>query len=104
MNFDKKLFATSLILVALGLCPSPAVLSAEETKIEVANPNAITSGLEKLVGKSVTLRLRSGEDLSGIVEAVGPNAMRLGQLTGKEFYSAIIKLDDVSAVTYRAKG
>ena len=104
LRLDKKIFALLGISVLSSLVPLNNTARAEETKIEVSDPNAITSGLQKLVGKTVTLRLRSGEDLSGIVEAVGPNAVRLGQLTGKEFYSAIIKVDDVSAITYRAKG
>lgn len=101
--FDKKLLILAGVIAAAGFFPLNSVAYAEETKMEVSDPNAMTSSLQKLVGKSVTLRLHSGEDISGIVEAVGPNALRLGQLTGKEYYSAIIKVDDVSAITYRAK-
>ena len=81
----------------------PATLRADEIKLEVNDPNAMKANLDHFVGKTITLRLHSGEDLSGVVEAVGPTVLRLGQLTGKEFYSAMIKLDEISAVIYRAK-
>lgn len=76
---------------------------ADPVKLEVSSQNAIVGGLNTLLNKVVTLHLRSGQELSGVVEAVGPSAVRLGSLTGKEFYSAIISIDDISAVVYRAK-
>lgn len=97
--------------VAIGACLSTACFATlytspsfgDETKVEVTDADAIKLGLEKLSGKSVTLRLSGGEDVSGVVEAVGPSAVRIGQLTGKEFYSAIVTLADITAVIYRAK-
>ena len=82
---------------------TPSLVRADEIKLEVSDPNAMKTNLNNFIGKSITLRLRSGEDISGVVEAVGPTVLKLGQLTGKEFYSAMIKLDEISAVIYRAK-
>lgn len=90
-------------LLGVSSISMPFSASAEETKIEVTDPNVVKAGLEHLVGKSVTIRLSGGEDVSGVVEAVGPAAVRVGQLTGKEFYSAIVKLDSIVGFIYRAK-
>lgn len=94
--------AIVVTMAVVGLVPAHSV-HADDTKIEVTDANFIKSGLEKLAGKTVTLRIAGSEDISGIVESVGPSAVRIGQLTGKEFYSAVVALDSISAVIYRAK-
>ena len=76
---------------------------AETAPLEVTDAQAIDQGLKSLIGKGVTLRLRGGEEMSGVLEAVGPTAVRLGQLTGKEFFSAIIRIEEIAGVVYRAK-
>src|SRR5689334_11052861 len=96
------LFLISLLSLSL-LAPTPSTVLAEELKLEVTDSAALKSSLEKVIGNSVTLRLTSGEDISGILEAVGPTAVRVGQLTGKEFYSAVVVIDQISALIYRSK-
>ena len=96
-----SLAVLGLTLTSAAGIPSSAY--AEEVKLEVDQANAMQRGLNLLIGKSVTLRLNSGGEMSGVVEAVGPTAIRLGALVGKEFYSAVVQLEDVSAVVYRAK-
>jgi len=97
-----KIFMACTVLVGYFAFNTP-YLYADEGKIEVTDANALKAALEKLAGKSVTLKLGSGEELSGVLEAVGPSALKLGQLTGKEFYSAIVQISEVSVVIYRAK-
>lgn len=100
----KKIIRVALLLALPLVAVSQAfIASAEDVKLEVTDAAAVKNSLEKLVGKSVALRLANGEDIAGIVEQVGPTAVRVGQLTGKEFYSAVVALDRISAVVYRAK-
>lgn len=98
----KNLLAFSF-LFSLALSAPFATLLAEELKLEVTEDSALKTALEKVVGKTVTLRLISGEDVSGVVEAVGPTVVRVGQLTGKEYYAAVVVIDRISALIYRAK-
>lgn len=93
---------STVVLGFLIPCFVPSIARADE-KVDVAAPDAIAKGLEKLTGKPVTLRLHGGEEVSGVLDATGPTAVRIAQLTGKEFYSAIIKTDAIEAVIYRAK-
>lgn len=90
--------------VNVAPCLAAPTTDSEQVKaLEVTASDAIPAGLEKLSGKSVTLKLASGEEVSGVVEEVGPSTLRLGQLTGKEFYSALVAIKDISAVIYRSR-
>lgn len=53
--------------------------------------------------KPVTLHLRSGEKIQGKVEAVAPSQVVIAEIVGREFYSAVVRLDDVSAVELRVR-
>ena len=52
-------------------------------------------------GKTVTVLLRSGKEYGGTVAEVRGQSVVLKNLSGKEFYDALIRLDDVSAVEIR---
>ncbi|MBI4000751.1 MAG: hypothetical protein HY348_03095 [Nitrospira defluvii] len=49
------------------------------------------------------MKLRSGQDLDGKVLKVGSNGVHLAELTGLEFYDAVIRLDAIEAVIVRAR-
>ena len=59
--------------------------------------------LQRQVGKTVELRMRSGEKIGGKLERVGDTMAHLSQLTGAEFYEAAVAMDAISAVVMRAK-
>ena len=59
--------------------------------------------LERQVGKSVELRMKSGEKVAGKLEKVGDKLVHLSQLAGAEFYDAAVEIDSISAVVVRAK-
>jgi hypothetical protein len=98
-----KIAVPFFLMATLLVGASPGFGRAEESKISVSTPDAMKAALTQLVGKSVTLRLTSGESIAGIVEEVGPSALRLGQLVGKEYFAAVIQLEGVLGVEYRAK-
>ena len=51
--------------------------------------------------KSVTLHLRSGIQIQGQVGAVSTHNVVIAEIVGREFYSAVVRLDDVSAIEVR---
>jgi hypothetical protein len=69
----------------------------------VAAAADIKATLEKHKGKRVSLRLPAGEELAGKVLAVEGGTVILTELAGREFFDAVVEIDDVSAVIYRAK-
>lgn len=66
-------------------------------------PDDIKALLKAQTGKSATVQMRSGQELTGTVVFVGDEMVRLSRLSGKDFYDAAIKLDDVSAVVFKAR-
>jgi len=71
--------------------------------LEILNNDSIESVLTDHMGKRVTLKLDSGQDLSGIVKQVTDELTHLSELTGMEFYDAVIVNDEILAVIVRTK-
>ncbi len=69
----------------------------------VAKDEAMVSILKDRNGKKVTVVLQSGTELSGKVKDVGNNTLTLSELSGKELFDAVVDLDDISAVQFRAR-
>lgn len=86
-----------------ALLVTPLSWAAAGTELSVTENDAIKSNLEQMVGQSVTLKLSSGEELGGKVAKVGPNAVQLSQLQGKEFFDAIVPLAKIDALIVRTK-
>ena len=82
-------------VVAASLCLFSVAAAAKD--------EAMASILKDRNGKKVVVVLQSGTELSGKVANVGNNTLTLTELGGKEFYDAVIDLDDISAVQYRAR-
>ena len=51
----------------------------------------------------MTVSLIGGGELQGVVSKVGTTALYITELTGKEFFDAVVRLDHVSAVTVKMR-
>ncbi len=71
--------------------------------LEITNNDSIESVLTAHMGKRVTIKLDSGQELSGIVKQVTDDLTHISELTGMEFYDAVIVNDEILAVVVRAK-
>jgi len=91
-----------LLPVALVLTLMSGAL-AQEAKMSIVNEDTIHSVLSKQVGKQVTLELDSGEELSGTVRTVGEHVVHVEKISGKEFFDAIVDLEEVAAVILRVR-
>ena len=80
-------------ILSAALLATPLVASAADIK----------ATLESHKGKKVSLRLQAGEDITGKVVSVEGSTVHLTELSGREFFDAVVEIDDVSAVIYRAK-
>jgi hypothetical protein len=74
-----------------------------QAKMELQPSDTILSVLQRYVGQSVELRMKSGEKIGGKVEKVGIKLVQLSQLTGAEFFDAAVDAEDVAAVVVRTK-
>ena len=91
-----------LVLVLALFLIIPA-FAAEEMSLKVEKADTIRSFLEQHVSERVTVKISSGEDITGKVESVGDHVVHLSQLSGKEFYDAVVNLDEIAAVIVRAR-
>lgn len=49
------------------------------------------------------VHMRSGEVLEGVVASVADHHVVLSGLANREFYDAVIRIDDISAIEVRAR-
>lgn len=101
MKLRAHVHTAALALAALLLL-APSALAEEPASPGGAIPSGeIPDVLRARVGKAVTLQLRSGKELGGIVGEVRGETVVLRNLTGKELFDALVRLDDVSAIEMR---
>jgi len=77
--------------------------SVKVNDLDLDSPESIRVNLEKVPGERVTLSLIGGGELQGVVNKVGATALYITELTGKEFFDAIVRLDHISAVTVKMR-
>ena len=85
----------STVVLLVGLLATVPVWA------EDAQPETIHAALAARVGQKVTVKLSSGDELTGTVRRVGDDLVHLGDLTGKEYFDALISVRAVTAVVYR---
>jgi hypothetical protein len=92
----------SLLIGFIVAVTCSSLLAQEKASLQ---PNAtILSILQSNTGKTVELRLNSGEKIGGKIEQVNDNLVFLSHLTGAEFFDGFVNIKDVSAVVIRTAG
>jgi hypothetical protein len=104
----RTLAGTRIAGIVLGLGLIIALQGAVPAAAQTAGDGGIPAGdipdvLRARVGKPVTLVLRSGKEYGGTVGEVRGQAVVLKSLSGKEFFDALIRMDDVSAIEIRTR-
>ncbi len=88
--------------IAFLLCFVLAVPAfAQEVSVSASDTTQSVIAAQK--GKRVTLRLRSGQELSGPVRDATPKLVVVGAVAGREFFDAVIPIEAVEAVLVRTK-
>ncbi len=77
--------------------------SGSTNDLELNSPDSIRLNLDKFVGDRVTVNLIGGGELQGVVSQVGTTTLYITELTGKEFFDAVVRLDHISAVTVKMR-
>ncbi|WP_348820219.1 hypothetical protein [Fontimonas sp. SYSU GA230001] len=84
--------SAALVLLAAACMAAPAFAGGD---------GAIAKTLTELKGKRATLKLQSGQELTGVVVAVENDTVKLTELTGMEFFDAVIRTESIDAVVMR---
>ena len=90
----------SVLLVGVALAYAAPAVAAE---LLVGAGDTIESVLRAQKDKRVTVRLRSGQELTGVVRMGNARVVQLGAITGREFFDAVVPLDAIDAVLIRTK-
>jgi len=99
-DLTMKRYSLLLGFIIVALCCN---LSAQD-KVGL-QPNAtVLSILQSSAGKTVELRLNSGEKIGGKIQQVTDNVVHLSNLTGAEYFDGFINTKDISAVVIRTAG
>ncbi|BBO76046.1 hypothetical protein DSCW_34630 [Desulfosarcina widdelii] len=73
-----------------------SVVPIEGSSFDISLP--LIDNLKIYMGKNVFIHLKSGKTLQGNVKAVGNNLVHLEKLTGKDFYDALINIEEINAI------
>jgi hypothetical protein len=109
MKKTKVVGAVGLVFAILFLVTivMPSLEAAAQTKVVPIegvsyNVNAsMQDNLKSLMGRKVYVTLNSGKTFTGSVKVVGDNLMHLEKLDGKDYFDALIRIEDISAVDTR---
>ena len=63
--------------------------------------HSIRDNLKVYSGKEVVIHLRSGKTFQGYVKALGEHLVHLEKLSGRDFYDALIRIEDITAIEAR---
>jgi hypothetical protein len=92
----RRIASMGLIFLAFAGAPAGA-------QLQVGASDTVESVLKAQTGKRITLRLRSGQELTGTVRAINARVVQLGTLTGREYFDAVVPLETIDAVIVRVK-
>ncbi len=108
--------ATTMRRLALGLGLSVLLMvpaaplaaqnaAAQEKKMVFESQDTMAVVLKRLEGKTVRLRMAGGgEEVVGKLQAVGKELLHLADLSGREFFDAVVRIDQVAAVSVQVRG
>ena len=108
--FRKTSGAFGLGVVAALLLTAPIGLGQEagtgqEKKMVFEEQDTMAATLKRLEGRTARLRLEgSGEEVVGKIQKVGKDLAHLSDLSGREFFDAVVRIDQVSAVAVQVRG
>lgn len=90
-----------IMLGGLSLFPQPHAQAKTVTALEGAKFDTAASLIDNIkiyMGKDVIVHLRSGKTLQGYVKSIGDHLLHLEKLAGRDFYDALVRIEDISAI------
>jgi hypothetical protein len=92
--YSVVIFLTGMLLLSSAVIAEPLSITADDN---------IESVLKSNDGKQVTVKLGSGDELTGTIGTVNGKLVHLRELSGKEFFDAVVSMDNISAIIIRTK-
>jgi len=93
------IFAVSLLLAVEAGAEGKKATPVDGARFDTSFP--LKENLNTFMGKDIYVHLRAGKTIQGYVRSVGDHFLHLERLAGKEFFDALVRIDDISAVEAR---
>jgi hypothetical protein len=90
------IFASLLFLTGEARAEGKKATPVEGARFDTSFP--LKENLNTFLGKDVHVLLRSGQTIQGYVKSVGDHFLHMERLAGRDFYDALVRIDDISAV------
>lgn len=90
------LVCSTIFLALSGVAGAKSPTPVEGVRFDVGF--SMKDNLKSLVGKDVYVHLSCGKTLQGFVKSVGDSLVHLEKLAGRDFFDALVKIEDISAV------
>ncbi len=94
------------LLLSAAFSAVIGVLSVTQAAPETKPVNITYTGHDQVKqwqDKRVLVILRSGKELEGTVGSVSGANVELKQLAGKDYYDAVIRIDEIAAYIYKTR-
>ena len=93
--------ALGVLLAATGLALAAVNATAAEPKVLLMD--TVETVLKAHKDKRVTVRMRSGGEISGTVVVVTARLVHVSAIAGRELFDAVVPLEAIEAVLVRTK-
>ena len=93
----------AVAIVAMATLATAGNTAAEEKKAGINTSYGMKQILGSFTGQRVMLKTDSGEALEGTVTSVGDHMVHISRLSGKDYYDAVVVIDRITSVVFRAK-
>jgi hypothetical protein len=90
-----------LFSIAFFTLPKDAAAKSKVVAIEGMSYNvnsSLSDNLKTLVGKKVSVTIVSGKTITGFVKKIGIHLIHLEKLEGKDYFDALIRIENISAI------
>jgi prefoldin subunit 5 len=79
-------------------------VSAAGQKYELKSVSStVKDVLMENIGKKVIVQMDAGVNMEGIVSKVGKSLVHISNISGGEFYNAVVRIDKISAVLFKVR-
>jgi hypothetical protein len=90
------IFASLLFLTGEAGAEGKKATPVEGARFDTSFP--LKENLNTFMGKDVYVHLRSGKTIQGYVKSLGDHFLHLEKLAGRDFYDALVRIEDISAI------
>ena len=96
--------AAAGVAFVAALALLPLVAEAQGAKLQLQNSDTMKTVLQGQMGQRVSVVLTTGPgEIAGVVTMVGDKVVHLSGLTRREFFDAVVALDQSAAVVVRVR-